>query len=214
MDTFNFDLLSADMADHDQDPPGAAGGGSSGGRTDPLRKYEEKLEEIEHSIAEAERKEEERAKVLEDNMKRQMHDIVSDLQQNFERSFQNQMCDMETRYTAHTKERVETKQTDILRVNKMIRDVSRALGQDEWRSVFQILMSSFPKDVVSAEVVKIEQQRPFMQAYKAITTWKEMKGEDFKSYQLAEALRECNHYGLAEQVLDILDGKYIISLLL
>ena len=68
-------------------------------------------------------------------------------------------------------------------------------------------MKNFPEDVVKAETVKIERQRPFMQGYKALTTWKELSGEEIQLMPLIEALRGCEAMELVERVLDIMDGK-------
>ncbi len=168
-------------------------------------------EEVEKSLQEAQKRDEERTQEFEEEFRKQMEEKVRDLTERATRAMESRMVDFENRYHSHTKDvrdSITTKQTDILRINKMIRDVSRALGPGEWKPLFTALMSSFPQDIVNAEMEKIEQERPFMQAYKALSKWKELKGQDFKAYELSEGLRACDNYELAGIVLDILDSKY------
>ena len=57
---------------------------------------------------------------------------------------------------------VADKQTDVLRTNKVIREVSRALGAD-WGPVFERLTCVLPPEAVSEAMKKIESARSFMQ---------------------------------------------------
>jgi len=97
-------------------------------------------------------------------------------------------------------------QTDILRTNKVLRDVSRALGTD-WRPVFESLMAQFPADVRDNALKKIEAERPFMQAYKALMMWKEAWGSEFDVRHILDALRNNGLDELEQMTLSILDSK-------
>ena len=66
------------------------------------------------------------------------------------------------RYEEHALAVVSDKQTHVLRTNKVIREVSRALGA-EWRPVFERLTCVLPQDAVNEAMKKIESARSFMQ---------------------------------------------------
>ena len=100
-------------------------------------------------------------------------------------------------------------QTDILRTNKVLRDVSRALGTD-WRPVFESLMAQFPADVRESALKKIEAERPFMQAYKALMIWKEAWGAEFDVRHILDALRNNGLDELEKMTLSILDSKSLL----
>ena len=97
-------------------------------------------------------------------------------------------------------------QTDVLRSNKAIRDVSRGLGAD-WKPVFQHLMKGESPDKVKVEMARVERQKPFMQSFKALNTWKDCMGDKFDIRFLVEALMAIQRKDLAEQVLDILENS-------
>jgi len=97
-------------------------------------------------------------------------------------------------------------QTDILRTNKVLRDVSRALGAD-WRPVFESLMAQFSTDVRESALKKIETERPFLQAYKALMIWKEAWGPDFDVRHILNALRNNGLDELEQMTLSILNSQ-------
>jgi len=102
-------------------------------------------------------------------------------------------------------------QTDILRTNKVLRDVSRALGAD-WRPVFDSLMAKFPEDVRTNALRKIEAERPFMQAYKALMIWKEAWGQEFDIRHILDALRNNGLHELEQMTLNILDSEALLCI--
>lgn len=103
-------------------------------------------------------------------------------------------------------------QTDILRTNKVLRDVSRALGAD-WRPVFDSLVAQFPEDVRDGALKKIEPERPFMQAYKALMTWKEACGAEFDVRHILDALRNNGLDELEQMTLSILNSESLLCIL-
>ena len=100
-------------------------------------------------------------------------------------------------------------QTDILRTNKVLRDVSRALGAD-WRPVFESLMAHFPADVRDGALKKIEGERPILQAYKAFMMWKEACGPDFDVRRILDALRNNGLDDLEQMTISILDSLSLL----
>ena len=66
------------------------------------------------------------------------------------------------RYEEQIHAMVSDKQTDVLRTNKVFREVSRALGAD-WRPVFERLTCVLDRDAVSEATAKVEAGRSFMQ---------------------------------------------------
>lgn len=87
-----------------------------------------------------------------------------------------------------------------------MRDVSRALGTD-WRPVFDSLMAQFPPDVRDGAVKKIEAERPFLQAYKALMMWKEASGPEFDVRHILDALRNSGLTELEQMTLNILESE-------
>jgi len=102
-------------------------------------------------------------------------------------------------------------QTDILRTNKVLRDVSHALGAD-WRPVFESLMAQFPTEVHTNALKKIEAERPFLQAYKALMTWKEAWGQDFDVRRILDALRNNGLHELEQMTLQILNSESLLCI--
>jgi len=102
-------------------------------------------------------------------------------------------------------------QTDILQTNKILRDVSRGLGAD-WRPVFESLMAQFPEDVRHDILKKVEAERPFMQAYKALMMWKEASGPDFNIRHILNALRNNGLTELEQMTLNILDSESLFCI--
>jgi len=100
-------------------------------------------------------------------------------------------------------------QTDILRTNKVLRDVSHALGAD-WRRVFESLMAQFPAEVHTSALKKVEAERPFLQAYKALMTWKEAWGQDFDVRRILDALRNNGLHELEQMTLRILNSELLL----
>ena len=72
------------------------------------------------------------------------------------------MHNLEERYRSHTSDLISNKQTEVLRANKVLREVARGLGAD-WRFVFKYLMAGRPKEVIDIEMEKLERVKPFMQ---------------------------------------------------
>ncbi len=89
-----------------------------------------------------------------------------------------QMTNMEERYKTHTNEIVVNKQTEILRANKVIREVGRRLGSD-WRYIFKYLMAGFPKEVIDIEYEKVERAKPFIQVSKPYIVYS-FKGTSYR----------------------------------
>ena len=62
---------------------------------------------------------------------------------------------MATRYSSHIKSHTANRSLDVLKANRVIREVSRDLGAD-WTSVFRYLMKSFDKNEVESEIGRLE----------------------------------------------------------
>jgi hypothetical protein len=65
-------------------------------------------------------------------------------------------------------------------------------------------------DKVKVEMARLERQKPFIQPFKALNTWKDSMEANFDVRLLVGALMSIERKDLAEKVLDILDNsKYI-----
>ena len=104
---------------------------------------------------------------------------------------------------------VSVSQTDILQTNRILRDVSRSLGAD-WRPVFESLMAHYPAEDRDSMLKKIEAERPFLQAYKALMTWKDASGPEFDIRQILDALRNNGLTELEQMTLSILDSEFCV----
>ena len=150
--------------------------------------------------------EEAAAQKFQEECARELKAKLDQLNSGFKHNVEERFTNLETRYGEH-KEINKSMQTDVLRVNKITRDVSRALG-DDWLSLFRILMTGLDEDVVTSEIKVIEKERPYMRAYKALMRWREVKGEEgVQIDQLINALNECGKLTLADHVKAVLYSK-------
>lgn len=184
-------------------------GAEEGGVGSDSQITDEELTEYQKLMSDVEKREQDRIEQLANEMKEKCsHELgtkMDDITKDYETCFENRMKGMEKRYENHAAGNISSRQVEVLRLNKIIRDVSRNIG-DNWKVVFPHIMKNFPQDVIQAETVKIERQRPFMQGYKALTTWKDLSGEEIQLMPLIEALRSCDTIEIVERVLDIMDA--------
>ncbi len=151
---------------------------------------------------------EERAKEVGEQCKKEMDEKFSHLEKTLKDTVETtnvKMRNVSERYQTHRQSQITTKQTDVLRTNKVLRDVARDLGTD-WKEVFKQLMKEFDPNAVQAQVDMIEQQKPFMQAYKALNTWKENMGGDFQLFKLVDVLNDVGRRELGDKVMEIMDN--------
>ena len=176
---------------------------------EPLPNLEDDPEyqaEMEKARKQTEAETDKLAKDMQARCKMGMESKLSDLSGQMRNAMDSRMSNINTRYSTHADNAIRGRSTDVLRTNKVIRDLSRSLGA-HWKPVFLEIMKDVPSDVVQAEITEIETQRGFMQAYKALTIWKDLKGDDINMSELVNALRHNDLYELAEKTLDTLDSR-------
>ena len=149
--------------------------------------------------------EEKAAQEFQETCAREMKAKLDALGSGFKHNVEERFINLETRYGEH-KEINKAKQTDVLRLNKITRDVSRALGAD-WKGVFTSIMAGCDKDVIEGHIADIEKQRVFMQAYKALMTWRDSMEHGVDVEKLIEALQAHDKATLADHVKAILYSK-------
>lgn len=153
-----------------------------------------------------EEKENERLRELEQTCNREIDNKMETLSTQMNQKFNSRMSEFSERYESHAQEAISGRQIDVLRVNKIIREVAKGLGPDSWRTVFLILMKDLKElEEAQADVDMIEKQKPFMQAYKALQVWREAMGEEFFVMNLVNALNECEQPELSTLVMDIVE---------
>lgn len=97
-------------------------------------------------------------------------------------------------------------QTDILRTNKIFREVSKDMG-DEWRPVFRDLMAAFPPEILDEEFARLDEQPSIIQGYRSLMAWKEIAGPNFTIMKLVDSLRKNDMDDIADVTLNILDER-------
>jgi hypothetical protein len=161
-----------------------------------------------------------RLQVEEDALAKRMEAEVSEelslhmakLELELKLTFDERMSAIQQQCKSQVAQVIDTRQTDILRTNKVFRDVSRALGTN-WQPVFEELMSRFSPELRLSEMAKIKAERPILQAYKALMTWKDACGAEFDVRQLVDALRHNGLENLVEMTLQILNSNEKDSLI-
>ena len=73
--------------------------------------------------------------------------------------------------------------------------------------MFESLMAKFPADVRDSALKKVEGERPFLQAYKALMLWKEAWGAEFDVRLILDALRNNGLDELEQMTLGILHSE-------
>lgn len=155
-----------------------------------------------------------KAKEMSDNCRVEMDAKLQVLQETLKTTVattNTKMKDVAERYQNQSQDRVTNIQTDILRLNKVIRDVARELGTD-WKAVFEMLMRSYPPEAVKVEVDIIEQQKPFMRGFKALATWRDAMGAQIQGSHLVEALNSVNRTDLADKAKAVLESSELDAL--
>ena len=149
--------------------------------------------------------EEAAAKEFKETCARELKEKLDALGAGIKHNTEDRFRHLEQRFSEH-KEVHKARQTDVLRLNKITRDVSRALGPD-WKDVFRFIMAGCDKDVLDSHIADIEKQRVFMQAYKALMTWRDVNEQGVDVDKLIEALQIHDKSALADHVKAILYSK-------
>ena len=132
-----------------------------------------KLDEVEKKIDEGEAKQEEALKKFEEECQKEMKEKLESygqgLQCNVDMSFNN----LEKRMGEQTYADIKTQQTEIFRLNRIIKDASKGIAKD-WRNVFLHVMaaSDVPQEAIDRSMKTIQRQKPSLQAFRALTIWK------------------------------------------
>ena len=130
---------------------------------DKVNGIENRLEELDAQLKEAHEKEEKAAQEFSDTMTRELKEKLDAFgSQGLPNNAQEKLVNLEHRYGEHTNESTRVLQTDVLRLNKITRDVSRGLGID-WKNVFKFIMAGCEQEVIESEIAKIEKSKPVMQ---------------------------------------------------
>jgi len=171
---------------------------------EPKVQSEETTEEID---PEHEHMDEEQDFVGEFQPKDQLDSHLAVVEEQFRKSFEERFS------TQKAKKQFWEDESEMIRSSKVFREVSRVLGY-EWQPIFADLMKKFPPEVVAKEKLEIEKQQPIIQGYKALTAWKELSGPSYTIMQLVDVLRDHNMDDVADEVLNILDSKYLIMIII
>lgn len=168
----------------------------------PSTGAEPSLEELQQQLQEMEAQQEVLAAELQQSNEPQLDQHLAVIEEQFRESFDERFSSNAPKIKPHVWE----DQTDILRTNKIFREVSRDMG-DEWRPVFSDLMAPFPPEVLEEELALLEQQPPIIRGYKALMAWKEIAGPNFTIMKLVDSLRKNDMDDIADATVSILDGK-------
>jgi len=141
---------------------------------------------------------------MDEKCKEEIRSKMVSFQQHVTSSFDERMQSLGRTYQEHSRNSVNQQQTGLIKLNKIIRDISRLLGPD-WFPVFEHLVKDMPREDIENELIRIENQKPIMQAYTALTTWRDFCGEEVNIMDLALALEASNKADLAEKVVAIME---------
>lgn len=177
----------------------AAGEGSS---PLPSTGAEPSFEELQQQLQEMEAQQQALAAELEQSNAPQLDQHLAVIEEQFREGFDERFSSN----VAKVRPQVWEDQTDILRTNKIFREVSRDMG-DEWRPVFSDLMATFPPEVLEEELARLEQQPPIIRGYKALMAWKEIAGPNFTIMKLVDSLRKNDMDDIADATVTILDDR-------
>ena len=162
---------------------------------------DERLTKVEELLAE----EEDLARKVQANVTEHLDSHIAKLEEELRSSFDERMSVIAAQCRDLEAESITHRQTDILRTNKVFRDIARPLGAD-WQKLFGHLMTGFGKEFKQAELEKVKREKPFMQAYKSLMTWKAAKGPDFNIRDLIEPLKASDRNDLVDMTLQILNS--------
>lgn len=185
--------------------PAGEHSGTSNMSAEEVREARERLSELETKLQALGEEEEEKMDKIRRLANTQMKEKMQRLQEQVQLNLDTQLSNVGSRYEEHALSMVVGKQTDVLRTNKVIREVSRALGAD-WRPVFERLTCVLPQDAVSDATKKVESARSFMQSYTALQCWRDLAGDKFDISRLPMALKECGHHDLGDSAARILNS--------
>jgi|SRR6218665_360835 len=127
---------------------------------------EDHILDLEQQLKELELEKEEIAQRLRDNVTQELSSHLAKLEEDFRVAF-----DERAKGKSQASAELTKKQTDVLRTNKVFREISRPLSE-KWKPVFDILISDLTPEQRRLELEKVEHEKPFMQSYKALMTWK------------------------------------------
>jgi hypothetical protein len=175
------------------------------------------LEELEHQLAAMEAEESELASRLQQQselVEPQLDSRLAVIEEQFRKSFDDRLRGSSTNPPPSVARRPAgsgavsegVDAADVLLINRVFRDVSRQMG-DEWRPVFDALMTSYPTDVVQTEREALERQPTLIQGYRALMAWKEICAADFDVRRLIEVLRTCNMDDIADAAVALLERR-------
>lgn len=174
--------------------PSAAGPGVGG---------EPSIEELQHQLQQMEAEQEAlAAEFQQSSAPQQLDQHLAVIEEQFRESFDERFQSNGPR----AQRPVWEDQTDILRTNKIFREVSRDMA-GEWRPVFIDLLAPYPPEILDEELALLDQQPPIIQGYKALMAWKEIAGPNFTIIKLVDSLRKNDMDDIADVTLSILDER-------
>lgn len=188
--------------------PGPAASSAAGAPGEPS------LEELQEQLQQMEAEQEALAAELNETTASapQLDQHLAVIEEQFRESFDDRFRSNAPRVT---RPHLWEDQTDVLRTNRIFREVSRLMG-DEWGPVFRDLMAPFPPEVLDEELAMLDQQPEIIQGYKALMAWKELAGQGFTIMKLVDSLRKNDMDDIADVTINILDGRkerHVTSLL-
>lgn len=192
---------------HRDEPPLDAAAGVDEDRSPPPEEESDIDREVRRHMEEDAEESKKIKQEIRDRVQAAMDSRQSDMAASFEKSYNNSIRGMDERYSGQLKGQIDTKQTDVLRTNKVFREIGRGLGA-EWPFIFRTLMKDFSPTVTENEIDRITTTyRPYMQPYNALLEWKRQMAEDFYIQPLIDALRSSREYDLAEKAMDIMEAR-------
>lgn len=147
-----------------------------------------------------------------DKFNQEMSSRMEDIAGNLRQSFESQLDNLQSKLAERSQQDFGAKQTTVLKVNKIFREVGQELGSD-WQRVFEYLMQPLGQKVYDDAIFRLKRTSEVTRPYKALIEWKEAAGKDhFHIVNLSNALKSCRPE-LAVLVDNILNCGLLLSFL-
>ena len=138
-----------------------------------LTEIEQKLDELDKQIEDSESKQQEEFKKFQEDCQSEIRKKLDSYGKGMQCTIDLSFNSLDERMNDYNQMDIKNKQTNILRLNRIIRDVSKGIAKD-WKRVYRDLMSStdMPAEDIEKSMKRLEKHKPATQAFQGLSAWK------------------------------------------